>query len=468
MSLLPVYLAAGTAVLVFLCDLVFARVAVTVGAGVLGAAATAVGAALTRRGKAFCDDTACSWVFDRPATLVAVAMAVITAVVLLLSVPTLRLGEIPAGEYAFLLTASMTGGVALGGARDLIALIVALETLTLPLYVLVGLRRKSVESAQASVTFLLTSVIATAVTLLGAALVYAATGEVRLSALTTALDVSGPARPLAGAGLVLLIAGLAFKVAVVPAHAWAPSTYDGAPLPVAAYLSTASKLGGIFALLYVVVGAGPAWYHVTGPALGVLAGLTLLAGSLVALRQRRMVRLLAWSSIAQAGFLLAPLAALGHAAPADLVTATVAYTVIYLIVELGAFAGVISLRPAGADGGDLAEYAGIGRSAPLRSAALAFAVVGLAGLPPALAGLFAKVFVLRALVDARAWAMVAVVAVAAVVGLAVYLRALLPLYRSGTAAAPRAVLGSVVLGVLTLAAVVAGFAPQVIFSLARP
>lgn len=468
-GLLPVYLAAGTAVLVFLADLLVSRVTVTIAVGVLGALATMVASIAVRTSpppRAFCVESGCSWVYDHPAQLLAVTIATLTAAVLLLSAPTLRLGSIPSGEYAFLLTASMTGGVALAGSRDMISLIVALETLTLPLYVLVGLRRKEAASAQAAVTFLLTSVAATAVTLLGAALMYAASGQVHLAALATALDVDGPGRPLAGAGLLLVIAGLAFKVAAVPAHAWAPSTYDGAPLPIAAYLSTASKLGGLFAIVYVVVIAGPAWWHVTGPAVGVLAAATLIVGTLVALRQQRMVRLLAWSSVAQAGFMLAPLAAIAVAPASGLVAATLAYALIYVTVELAAFAGLISLRPVGGEGGTLTDYNGLGRSAPWRSGAFAFAVVGLAGLPPALAGLFAKVFVVRALVDARAWFVVAAVALAAIVGLAVYLRAVLPFYRDGEVTgsilmrvSPAVV---VVLAVATLLAVAAGFAPQLV------
>lgn len=487
-ALLPVYLAAGTAVLVLLADLLSGRPAVTLAAGLLGAAATGVAAAVipTDRDRvAFCTDGGCSWMFDRPAALLAVAVAALTAVVLLLSAPTLLARQVPSGEYAFLLAASMTGGVALGGARDVITLIVALETLTLPLYVLVGLRRTAPRSAEAAVTFLLTSVVATAVTLLGAALMYAVTGAVHFRTLAVALDVEGPARPLAGAGLLLMLVGLSFKVAAVPAHAWAPGTYDGAPLPVAAFLSTASKLGGLFAIVYVLVGAGPAWAHVAGPVVGIVAAATLLVGTLVALRQQRMTRLIAWSSVAQAGFMLAPLSAVHVADLSLLLPATIAYALIYVTVEMGAFAGVIALRPVGDDGGFLADYAGLGRLAPWRAGAFAFAMIGLAGLPPALAGLFAKVFVFRALVDAKAWAVVVAGALAAVVGLAVYLRAILPLYRGGALATevgpaetePREVVSgsvllrtpiavAVALAVVTAVAVVAGFAPQAVLDLA--
>src|SRR5207253_4402580 len=131
--------------------------------------------------------------------------------------------------------------------------------------------------------------------LLGAALLYAATGAVHFATLTTALTAGLPpcAGPLATVGVVLVLTGLGFKVAAVPLHAWAPPTYDGAPLPVAAYLSTASKLGGVVAILLVATQAVRPWLDVAGPALAVLAALTMTVGNLVALRQRRMVRLLA-------------------------------------------------------------------------------------------------------------------------------------------------------------------------------
>ncbi len=146
--------------------------------------------------------------------------------------------------------------------------------------------------------------------------------------------------------MTLVVAGLAFKVAAVPFHAWAPATYDGAPLPVAAYLSTASKLGGVIALLAVVRHALPP--EVTGPMLALVAALTMTVGNLVALRQRRTVRLLAWSSVAQAGYILAPLGALALTAEADARTAAyaaaLAYAVFFVLLELAAFAGVVALR----------------------------------------------------------------------------------------------------------------------------
>ncbi|MGW4682903.1 NADH-quinone oxidoreductase subunit N [Micromonospora taraxaci] len=483
-ALLPAYLAAGTAVLVLLTDLILARPRATIVAAALGSLGTAVGSAVVGMGgerRTFCVGADCSWIFGGRAALVGVVVALLTVGVLGLSVPALRAGRSPVGEYCFLLACSMTGGVVLGAAGDLITLIVALETLTLPLYVLVGLRRGSLASAEAAVTFFVVSVVATTLTLLGAALLYAVTGGLHLDRLSALLADRPELRdlPLTTAAVAVLLVGLAFKVAAVPFHAWAPATYDGAPLPVAAYLSTASKLGGLVALLAVVQRALPA--DQTGPVLAVLAVLTMTVGNLVALRQRRTVRLLAWSSVAQAGYILAPLGALALAAGrtddarSAAYAAAVAYAVFFVVLELAAFAGVTALRPTGADGGTLDDLRGAARRHPWRAAALGLALVGLAGLPPGLAGLFAKVTVVRALLDGGAAWLALVVALNAVIGLAYYLRVTAALWAptspataggGGVAAVPLVGVVAVVLAVATVAAVVLGVAPQLVLDVA--
>ncbi|MFF5080285.1 NADH-quinone oxidoreductase subunit N [Actinoplanes sp. NPDC000266] len=472
-SLLPLYAAAGTAVLVLLADLLFASRAAIFAALTAGGVATAAGAIVVggSRVGTFCAPS-CSWVPSPLAMVSAVVFAGLTVGVLGLSVPSLRLGTAPAGEFCFLLACSMTGGVVVGYAGDLITLIVGVETLTLPLYLLVGLRRfapgekASTASASASVTFFLISVISTAIALLGAALNYAATGALHLDRL---VDGTGPFAPVADAGIALLVIGLAFKVAAVPLHAWAPATYEGAPLPVAAYLSTASKLGGVLALAAIVA-------RVDAAALtGVLAVLTMTVGNLVALRQTRMVRLLAWSSIAQAGYILAALA-LGGAG----VAAAVAYSVFFVVLELIAFGVVVALRAPGADGGPLLAYRGAGRRSPWLGAALVLAFAGLAGLPPGLAGLFAKVTVVDALIDNDHGWLAGVVALNAVIGLAYYVRVSALLYTKpeapGISVADPALLEAAthprlpvsrtvgfVVAAASLVAVALGFAPQLLF-----
>jgi NADH-quinone oxidoreductase subunit N len=498
-ALLPAYVAAGTAVLVLLADLLVARRPAVLAAAAAGTLATAVAAAWVGGGPTratFCGGTSgCSYVATPLAGVVGVLFALLTLGVLALSVPILRSGGPPVGEYCFLLACSMTGGVVLGAAGDLITLIVALETLTLPLYLLVALRR-TVAAAEGAVTFFVVSVVATAVSLLGAALLYASTGALHLRLLADAFAAS-PALldlPLAVVAVALLVAGLAFKVAAVPFHAWAPAAYDGAPLPVAAYLSTASKLGGVVALLYVWRDALPP--AATGPVLAVLAALTMTVGNLVALRQTRMVRLLAWSSVAQAGYILAPLgvavAAAGRSpdALALAATAAVAYAVFFVVMELGAFAAVVALRPVGSSGGGIAEYRGAARRHPWLGVALVLALVGLAGLPPGLAGLFAKVTVVRSLLGGGAGWLALVVALNAVIGLAYYIRVAASLYAgapppaagvpagvptgmpagmpagvpAGVLPVPRVV--AVTVAVVTVAAVVIGFAPQLVLDAA--
>ncbi|MGV9807701.1 NADH-quinone oxidoreductase subunit N [Micromonospora chersina] len=476
-ALLPAYLAAGTAVLVLLVDLLAARPAATVAVAALGTAGTALGAALVGAAgerRTFCVGADCSWLWTGRAALVAVVIALLTLGVLALSGPLLRAGRIPVGEYCFLLACAMTGGVVLGAAGDLITLVVALETLTLPIYVLVGLRRGSLAGAEAAVTFFVVSVVATTITLLGAALLYAVTGSLHLDRLGAAFGAGREGLvdlPLTTVAVALVVAGLAFKVAAVPFHAWAPATYDGAPLPVAAYLSTASKLGGVVALLAVVQRALPA--DVTGPVLALLAVLTMTVGNLVALRQRRTVRLLAWSSVAQAGYILAPLGALALAggrtadARAGAYAAAVAYAVFFVLLELAAFAAVVALRPADGDGGTLADLRGAARRHPWVGGAFALALIGLAGLPPGLAGLFAKVTVVRALLAGHAGWLALVVALNAVLGLAYYLRLAAALYAApGVVAARPARIVVVALGVATALAVVLGFAPQLVLDVA--
>jgi NADH-quinone oxidoreductase subunit N len=460
MSLLPLYAAVGTPLLVLIAELATGKRAAAAGSVLLGGLATIVCAVLGSRTPTFCTAaTLCSWTPGPVAVVSAVVFAALTVGVLALSLPGLKLNLAPPGEFCFLLASSMAGGVVIGYAGDLITLIVGLETLTLPLYVLVALRRfaprerVTTRGASASVTFFLVSVISTAIALLGAALNYAATGALHLSRLT---DGIGPLAPVATVGAALLVIGFAFKVAAVPLHAWAPPTYDGAPVPVAAYLSTASKLGGVLALAAIVS-------HLdSGSTMAVLAVLTMTVGNLVALTQTRMVRLLAWSSVAQAGYILAPLA-LGR----DGIRAAMAYTVFFVVLEFVAFAVIAALRPTGADGGSLSAYRGAARRSPWLAAALVLSLAGLAGLPPGLAGLFAKVTIINALID-RGWGWLAgVVALNAVIALAYYIRVAVIPYTPAPATAPaeapvpRPVAVALIAGAAI--AVVLGFAPQLLF-----
>jgi NADH-quinone oxidoreductase subunit N len=232
---------------------------------------------------------------------------------------------------------------------------------------------------------------------------------------------------LAAAAVVLVIVGFAFKVSAVPFHFWAPDTYQGAPVPIAAYLSTASKAAGFAGLVVLLLDGFRAYADVWGPVVAALAAVTMTVGNLVALRQWHIVRLLAWSTVAQAGYMLVPLGIAatsggrGGAALHEAVQATLAYLAIYVAMNLGAFtcvAWIVRRAPRGA----ISDLRGLVRTAPAVAVAFALFLTALAGLPPGVAGLFAKVFVLRAAVHGHVTWLAVVAAVNTVIGLAYYLR----------------------------------------------
>jgi NADH-quinone oxidoreductase subunit N len=449
-ALLPLYLAAGTAVLALFAGR-FAKACTMVGLSAAAIAALSVAAGADRA--TFAVGPWHSYVADDAAMGAAALFAGLSVLVAAVS------GRQP-GEYWFLLAISAAGGITLAGARDLITLIVALETLTVPLYVLVT--KPGRDGAEAGVTFLIASIASSATALMGAAFLYAAAGTVHLAGLASGLGSADPA--LTAAGAALLLGGFAFKLAAAPLHAWAPLVLERAPLPIATYLASASKLGGAVAIIWVVyfglaAGAGTS----TGMVVAALSVASIVIGNLGALVQRRTVPLLAWSGIAHAGYVLAPLAVvatvLGQDA-AEAASAALAYAVFFVLLEAGAFAALTAVRPdtrasladverhtplaglksggpQGSDlkasaenatvhvsgvgeGGAIGDLAGLWRSAPLPASVFLFAVIGLAGLPPALAGTFAKVAILEVLAPSAVWLAV-IVAAGSVLGLAYYL-----------------------------------------------
>ncbi|SNS31067.1 NADH-quinone oxidoreductase subunit N [Actinomadura meyerae] len=359
----------------------------------------------------------CSYVADDFTLLFQGIVLAAAAIVVLLSLQEITDSRMPAGEYHFLLLAAVIGALALVAARDLVLLLVALETLSLPVFALTALRRYDGTASEAALKLFLVSVISTAVMLFGISLVYGATGSMHLDRIAPALaDLPSDLDPVASVGSVLVLAGFAFKVAAVPFHFWAPDVYQGAPLPVAAFLSVVSKAAGFAGLVIVLAIGLPAYGHVWGPILGVLAALTMTLGNLLALRQRTPIRLLAWSSVAQSGYMLAPLAVGSHRL-GEATAATVAYVALYAVMNLGAFAVVIGYHRLRT----LDDYRGLARRGPAAATALAFFLICLAGLPPGVMGLFAKVVVFRATVAGGVTWLAVIMAINTVIGLYYYL-----------------------------------------------
>ncbi|MDT0346732.1 NADH-quinone oxidoreductase subunit N [Streptomyces litchfieldiae] len=394
----------------------------------------------------FClpDDPAlCSYAADRFAVIVQLLVLGGAFLVALLSVPETGGAAggdgkpLPGGEFWFLLLSSASGAALLPAARDLATLIIALEVTTLPAYALVALRRSGT-GPEAALKFFLSSVTATAVGLLGVSFVYAAAGSLYLAEIAEGLPEADPRlATLAEAGVVLTLVAFAFKTAAVPFHFWVPETYLGAPLPVAGYLSVVGKTAGLAGLILVTAEAFPGYGDLWGPALAVLAGLTMTAGNVAALRTDpaapgSAVRLLAWSSIGQAGYLLVPIAAAAYAE--DTVGTTVAYALMYGAVNLGAFA-VAAYVARHRAAHRIADYRGLWARQPLAALALAFFLLCLAGLPPGVIGLFAKVAVFETAVAGDLGVLAVVMAVNVVIALYYYLRWAAVLFTGGEEAA---------------------------------
>ena len=368
----------------------------------------------------------CSYVVN-PVTLVFQAVILVgTLVVLLLAHRDLTAGTypLPPGETGFLLLASATGALVLAAGRDLATIVVALEVVSLPAFVLVGLRRRDSRGAEAALTFFLVSVVSIAVMLYGVSLVYGATGSLHLDRIANVLADPSSRTAVATAGVVLTLVGLAFKVGAVPFHFWVPDTYAGAPVVVAAFLSVVSKAAGIVGLV-VVVGEGfPAYADVWGPAIAVVSVATMTLGNVAALRQRRAIRLLAWSSVAQSGYMLAPLGVASTGATGGqlgaALSAVVAYVCVYAVVNLAAF-GVVAVATRSRPSGLIEDYRGLAYTEPVSAAALAFGLLALAGLPPGVAGLWAKVVVIDSAVSGGATWLAVAIAVNTVIALAYYL-----------------------------------------------
>jgi NADH-quinone oxidoreductase subunit N len=301
------------------------------------------------------------------------------------------------GEYYFLLLTSFIGMLVMPSARDLIVLFVALETVSIPAFVMAGLRKRDLYSSEAALKFFLIGVLSVALMLFGMSMVYGFTGTTTLEGIAAAIAGQATPDPLLLASVMLVIVGFAFKVSAVPFHFWAPDTYAGSPMPVAAMLAVASKAAGFAGLVAVAFIAFEPVADVWAPVLGVLAILTMTIGNLIALQQRDVVRLLAYSSVAQAGYMLIPF---GLAQPgADVVNdaavrAVLFYLVAYAVMNIGAFGVVIAVnRRTGLR--SIADYAGLGSRSPLLGLAFATFLLSLGGAPLTV-GLWAKFAILEA------------------------------------------------------------------------
>jgi NADH-quinone oxidoreductase subunit N len=316
---------------------------------------------------------------------------------LLLSVGYLESNRYWQGEFYFLMLASVLGAVVLASSRDLVTLFVGLELVTGPTFLMAGWRKGDSRSNEAALKFFIIGVLSAAVLLFGMSLVYGLTGELTFTGIRAA-SAGVADLALFKIGVVFTLLGFAFKVSAVPFHFWTPDTYEGAPTPVTAYLSVVSKAAGFVGLLTLCYLAVAELQEIWGPALWVLAALSMTVGNFIALRQTNIVRLLGYSSIAQGGFMLVPFGAAASAGVdpgqlQDAFFATVTYLLIYAFMNLGAFAVVIAVGNR-LGSAELDVWSGLSQYAPGLATLLSVFFLSLAGVPP-LAGWFAKLVMFR-------------------------------------------------------------------------
>lgn len=363
------------------------------------------------------------------------------------------------GEFYILLLVSTIGMCLMAASADLIMLILAIETTSIPLYVLAGFLKHDDKSTESGFKYLVFGAMTTAVMLYGFSLLYGFTGTTSLYALAAGLASGELANGAVVGSLLLILTGFGFKVSAVPFHFWAPDVYEGAPTPVAGFLSTASKAAGFAVLIRVLLAAYPSITPQWEALLAALAVATMTLGNTVALTQRNIKRLLAYSSIAHVGYVLIGVVAANEWG----VASAVFYLIAYLLTNLAAF-GVVTVvgRVVGSD--EIAAYAGLSRRSSGVSLALLLAFLSLAGVPP-LAGFVAKIWVFAAAVQADLVWLAFVGVINAIIGVYYYLIVLkvVYLYRSDDEDKPLPVSRSslLALGLLSLGIILIGtiFAP---------
>jgi NADH-quinone oxidoreductase subunit N len=365
-----------------------------------------------------------TYVNDAFAVLFKIFFLSVALVVLLLSLRYFREGRYYQGEYYFLLLSSFLGMLTISSSRDLLMLFISLELVTAPGWLMAAFRKRDPRSNEAGLKFFLIGILSTAVMLYGMSLVYGITGSLRLDQIAGALQ--GAPEAVGIAGVLFVVAGFAFKVSSVPFHFWAPDTYEGSPIPVAAFLSVASKAAGFAGLLQLMFNGFLPLADFWAPVFAVLSILTMTIGNLVAIQQRQIVRLLAYSSIAQAGYMLLPFALVGSGADQAAFSSAVLYILIYAVMTLGAFAVVVALSRE-APGVLISDFAGLWRRAPALAISMALFLVSLAGIPP-LAGFWAKFFIFGAAVQADQLWLAVVMVINSVISLWYYVGVVRQMY----------------------------------------
>ncbi|MBT8240769.1 MAG: NADH-quinone oxidoreductase subunit N, partial [Acidimicrobiia bacterium] len=354
-----------------------------------------------------------AYVVDRYSLALKILFLLSGYIVVLLSTDYMAEGDYYDSEFYQLISASVLGMVVMSSARDLITIFVALELISIPAYLMAAWRKRDLKSNEAGLKYMLMGVFASAIMLYGMSILYGVAGSTKLADIAAADIMSSGSRPIVTLAIVFTVVGFGFKVSAVPFHTWAPDTYEGAPTPLTAFLAVASKAAGFVALINVVLVALPPQADVVEPLMWVLSAVTMTVGNLIAIRQTNIVRMLAYSGVAQAGYMLAPLAVFGQefndTNPAN---AIVNYLLVYAAMNFGAFA-VVLLVARKTRSGEISSYGGLMNYAPGLGAAMTIFLFSLAGIPP-VGGWWAKFQIFNVLTQNPSVAGISLAVIAAV------------------------------------------------------
>jgi NADH-quinone oxidoreductase subunit N len=395
-------------------------------------------------------------VLDNYALFFNVVICYAAALVLLLSLDYLRRTGAESGEYYGLLLFSTSGMMLLASANDLIMVFLAIELMSLSLYVMAGIFKTRLTSSEASMKYFLLGAFASSFLLYGIALIYGATGSTNFERIAAAV-VGVPLSPMFLGGVGLMLVGFGFKISAVPFHMWAPDVYEGAPTSVSALIATGSKAAAFAALIRLLGGALRIAQPDASAILWILAAVTMTVGNVVALAQSNLKRMLAYSSVAHVGYMLVGLVA-GGAVGAS---AVLFYLLAYVFTTGGAFGAILLCERGREEAVDVGDYAGLARRHPLLAAALTLFLLSLVGIPP-LAGFFAKFYVFGSAVRSGYLWLAVIAVLNSAVAAYYYLRVIVYMYMreadgegavyapsfAGSLALVIAVVGIVLLGVV--------------------
>jgi NADH-quinone oxidoreductase subunit N len=397
-------------------------------------------------------------IIDQYALVYMALVLAASAAVVLLSFPYLACRREHKEEFYLLLILAATGSMVLAASNHMVSLFLGLELLSISLYALISYPRTEALPVEAGIKYLVLAASSSAFLLFGLALLYVAEGSMDFGRMAGgSSELAGGFVPLAG--MVLVVTGIGFKLAVVPFHLWTPDVYQGAPLPVAAFIGTVSKAGAFaFLLRWLWMGGAPSRALLL--VFGIIAIASMLTGNLLALRQTNVKRLLAYSSIAHMGYFLVAVVAGGNLGRA----AATYYLAAYMVTILGAFGSLLALSSGTRDAETFDDIRGLFWRRPLLASVFTAMILSLAGIPLT-AGFLGKFYVLTAGASAAAWALVSVLIVSSTIGLVYYLRVIVAMFTEperGQIDAERPALGvtcGVVLTVLTSALLVLGVYP---------